>query len=255
MKIAFFANNNPSARDILNHLKNQFGAVEAENADIIVVLGGDGFMLQTLHNYINLGWTQKIYGINSGTVGFLMNHFAPDQNLLQKIERAQSTILHPLKMVASLKNKTQQTKLAINEISLFRQSSQTAHIRIIIDDKIRMEALHSDGVLLATPAGSSAYNFSAGGPIIPIGAGLLALTPISAFRPRRWRGGLLPQNAKLRFEILNAEKRPVNAVADHDEIRDVLAIDAFQDHSISLPILFDPDHLLEERIISEQFKT
>ncbi len=263
MKIAFLAAPNKKANQMRKDLTKLYGKHRAERADILVVLGGDGFMLHTLHQYIERGFAGKqIYGINSGTIGFLLNgagsNNLPPKNLMKRIEAAQTTILHPLTMSVHTKNKETHQALAINEVSLFRKSSQTAHIRISVDGRVRMETLSADGVLLATAAGSSAYNFSAGGPIVPLGAGVLALTPISAFRPRRWRGALLPSSAKVRFEALDPKKRPIRAVADHKEIGsdigDIIRVDIHEDKKIKLPLLFDSDHGLEERIISEQFQ-
>ncbi len=254
MKIAFLAASNKSAQQLRKKLNARYGGHRPQQADILVVLGGDGFMLHTLHQYIERDYQgKKVYGLNSGTVGFLLNRADPE-NLPERIEAAQTTILHPLNMKARAKNKEQYQALAINEVSLFRQSSQTAHIRISVDGRVRMDSLFADGVLLATAAGSSAYNFSAGGPIVPLGADILALTPISAFRPRRWRGALLPASARVKFEALDPKKRPVGAVADHVELKDIVRIDIHEDKTIELPILFDPDHRLEERILSEQFQ-
>ena len=263
MKIAFLAASNQKAKQMRKELAKLYGNHRAERADILVVLGGDGFMLHTLHQYIERGFAGKqIYGINSGTIGFLLNgagsNNLPPKNLMKRIEAAQTTILHPLMMSVRTKNKETHQALAINEVSLFRKSSQTAHIRISVDGRVRMDKLSADGVLLATAAGSSAYNFSAGGPIVPLGSEILALTPISAFRPRRWRGALLPSSARVRFEMLNPEKRPISAVADHKEIGSdidtITRVDIYEDKKIKLPLLFDRDHGLEERIIAEQFQ-
>ena len=255
MKIAFLASNNKAAQEARRKLEQRYGKNRIAQAETLVVLGGDGFMLQTLHEYIDKNYMGKlIYGINMGTIGFLMNSQGARADLPKRIAEAQTTTLYPLKMTAWTRDKARKELLAINEVSLFRQSSQTGQFRIIVDGRVRMEALYADGILLATAAGSTAYNLSAGGPIIPIGAEVLALTPISAFRPRRWRGGLLPASALVRFDVLGAAKRPVSAVADHDEVRDVARVDIREDRSRSLPILFDKDHGLEERIISEQFQ-
>ena len=254
MKIAFMAAPNKKSQQLRKELEARHGAQRPQNADVLVVLGGDGFMLHTLHQYIARDYMgKKVYGLNSGTIGFLLNSAEP-KNLPERIALAQTTILHPLHMSARTRDKRQHQALAINEVSLFRQNSQTAHIRISVDGRVRMDSLSADGVLLATAAGSSAYNFSAGGPIVPLGTEILALTPISAFRPRRWRGALLPSSARVRFEALDPKKRPVSAVADHAELKDIVRVDIYEDKTIELPILFDPDHGLEERILSEQFQ-
>ena len=260
MKIAFLASKDKAAQAARVKLERRYGKTRLAQAEVIAALGGDGFMLQTLHAYIDKHYTDKpIYGINMGTIGFLMNSQSAIGNLRERIEAAQTTVLHPLSMTAWTRGRAPRAPrprklLAINEVSLFRQSSQTARFRIIVDGRARMDELYADGILLATAAGSTAYNLSAGGPIIPIGAEVLALTPISAFRPRRWRGGLLSASAHVRFEVIEAAKRPVSAVADHDQIRDITRVDVAEDRSIKLPILFDRDHSLEERIISEQFQ-
>ena len=250
-KLHFVASRAEEARGALEALRAEYGDAGPEDAEIIVALGGDGFMLQTLHGF--LGKNKPIYGMNLGTIGFLMNEFEV-KGLGERLLAAESTELHPLRMRAA----TQQTSveaLAFNEVSLLRQTRQTARIRIYIDDKVRIDEMICDGVLIATPAGSTAYNFSAHGPILPIDADLLALTPISAFRPRRWRGALLPYRARTRFEILGAEKRPVSAVADNFEVRDVVQVDVGQDRSVSVTMLFDAEHSLSERILAEQFQS
>jgi NAD+ kinase len=220
-----------------------------EKADIIVALGGDGFMLQTLHAFLDKG--KPIYGMNLGTIGFLMNEFHAE-GLIERLEAAEAAALHPLRMRAATRQTTIEA-LAFNEVSLLRQTRQTAKIRIFVDDKVRIAELVCDGVLVATPAGSTAYNLSAHGPILPIDADLLALTPISAFRPRRWRGALLPHRAHARFEILEPDKRPVSAVADNFEVRDVVSVEVAEDRSIAVTMLFDAGHSLDERILAEQF--
>jgi NAD+ kinase len=207
-------------------------------------------MLQTLHKFMNSG--KPIYGMHRGTVGFLMNDFSFD-GLSERIAAAHMTIIHPLVMRARDAQGRTHEHRAINEVSLFRQSAQAAHLRILIDGKERLAELVVDGMLVATPAGSTAYNLSVQGPIIPINAPMLALTPISPFRPRRWRGALLPDRAKVTIEVLDAEKRPVAAVADHDEVRSVRSVDISMDHSCSINMLFDPGHNLDERILREQF--
>jgi len=221
----------------------------AENAEVVVALGGDGFMLQTLHNFLSR--QKPIYGMNLGSVGFLMNEYRED-NLEQRLKVAESAVIHPLRMSAESRGGTTEA-LAFNEVSLLRQTRQAAKFRILVDDKVRTSELICDGVLVSTPAGSTAYNLSAHGPILPIDADLLALTPISAFRPRRWRGALLSHRARVRFEILEAAKRPVSAVADDLEVRDITTVDVAEDRSISMTMLFDAGHSLDERILAEQF--
>jgi len=249
-RIAFVASSSPEAIAARDALMRQYGNVDAEAADIIVALGGDGLMLQTLHRFMNSG--KPIYGMHRGTVGFLMNEFA-GESLKERLAAAQTAVIHPLLMCArDAKGKVQDFH-AINEVSLFRQSYQAARLRILIDGQERLKELVADGVLVSTPAGSTAYNLSAQGPIIPINAPLLALTPISPFRPRRWRGALLPDTARVTIEVLEADKRPVAAVADHDEVRSVHQVDIRMDHSISMHMLFDPGHSLDERILREQF--
>lgn len=249
-KIAFVATDVPEARAAQKTLSERYGDAAPEEADVIVALGGDGLMLQTLHQHMNR--RIPIYGMNRGSVGFLMNEYR-DDSLRERLAAAECATIHPLRMRATLADGSKAEALAINEVSLLRETYQAAKIRISIDGKTRMEELICDGVLVATPAGSTAYNLSAQGPIVPIDAALLALTPISAFRPRRWRGALLSHRAKVRFEILEAGKRPVSAVADHTEFRHVRDVEVEEDASIDMLMLFDPDHGLDERIITEQF--
>ena len=248
--IAFVASHTPEAREAYGRLEKRYGNVDPAKADVIVALGGDGLMLQTLHKFMNSG--KPIYGMHRGTVGFLMNEFV-EEHLTERLSNAHITVIHPLVMQARDAQGRTHEHRAINEVSLFRQSAQAAHLRIMIDGQERLAELISDGVLVATPAGSTAYNLSAQGPIIPINAPLLALTPISPFRPRRWRGALLPNKAKVTIEVMDAEKRPVAAVADHDEVRSVRSVNIAMDHTISLNMLFDPGHNLDERILREQF--
>jgi len=248
--IALVAGSTPEAREAYERLQGRYGNVEPKDADVIVALGGDGLMLQTLHKFMNSG--KPIYGMQRGTVGFLMNDFSID-NLVERLTAAQITIIHPLVMLARDSAGRMHEHRAINEVSLFRQSAQAAHLRILIDGQERLAQLVADGVLLATPAGSTAYNLSVQGAIIPINAPLLALTPISPFRPRRWRGALLPDKAKITIEVQDADKRPVAAVADSDEVRSVRSVDVEMDHAVSLNMLFDPGHNLDERILREQF--
>jgi NAD+ kinase len=248
--IALVAGSTPEAREAYERLQGRYGNVEPKDADVIVALGGDGLMLQTLHKFMNSG--KPIYGMQRGTVGFLMNDFSID-NLIERLTAAQITIIHPLVMRARDSAGRMHEHRAINEVSLFRQSAQAAHLRILIDGQERLAQLVADGVLLATPAGSTAYNLSVQGAIIPINAPLLALTPISPFRPRRWRGALLPDKAKVTIEVQDGDKRPVAAVADSDEVRSVRSVDVEMDHAVSLNMLFDPGHNLDERILREQF--
>jgi len=248
--IGFVAATTPEARAAYDALEKRYGNVDPNSADVIVALGGDGLMLQTLHKFMNSG--KPIYGMHRGTVGFLMNDFSID-GLLERLAASQMTVIHPLVMRARDAQGRMHEHRAINEVSLFRQSAQASHLRILIDGKERLAELVADGVLVATPAGSTAYNLSVLGPIIPINAPMLALTPISPFRPRRWRGALLPDKAKVTIEVLEAEKRPVAAVADHVEVRSVRSVDVAMDHAVSLNMLFDPGHNLDERILREQF--
>jgi NAD+ kinase len=249
-RIALVASPIPEARAALDRLARRYGNVKPESADVIVALGGDGLMLQTLHRFMNSG--KPIYGMHRGTVGFLMNEYS-DEGLTERLAAAQETLIHPLLMRARDAKGKVHTHRAINEVSLFRQGYQAARLRILIDGKERLAELMADGVLVATPAGSTAYNLSAQGPIIPINAPLLALTPISPFRPRRWRGALLPDTAQVTVEVLEAEKRPVAAVADHDEVRAVRKVNIGMDHKLAMHMLFDPGHSLDERILREQF--
>jgi len=249
--LAFVAAPNPEAEEARKRLAARYGEVPVEKADVIVALGGDGLMLRTLHRF--MGNAVTIYGMNRGSVGFLMNAYRED-GLLERIAKATPAVLHPLRMQAlDLDGKTYDG-IAINEVSLLRERRQAAKLKISIDGVVRMPEMICDGVLVATPAGSSAYNLSAHGPVIPIGAGLLALTPISPFRPRRWRGALLPRTATVLIEVLNADERQVSASADFTEIRRVARVTVCEDRTISSTLLFDPEHALEERIIREQFQ-
>jgi NAD+ kinase len=246
----FVAAEQPDARTALQLMRQRYTDAGAEKADIIVALGGDGFMLQALHNFLTL--KKPIYGMNLGSVGFLMNEYRED-DLEHRLAAAESALLHPLRMRAETDSGVTTDALAFNEVSLLRQTRQAAKLRILVDEKVRIAELICDGVLVSTPAGSTAYNLSAHGPILPIDADLLALTPISAFRPRRWRGALLSHRAKVRIEVLEAAKRPVSAVADDLEVRDVTAVDVAEDRSIGMTMLFDAGHSLDERILAEQF--
>ncbi len=249
--IAIVASENEQAQTAANALRARYSSVPLDEAKIIVALGGDGFMLETLHG--TLERDVAVYGMNFGSVGFLMNSCAED-GLAERLAQAERVDLHPLRMTAKTVNGRRHDALAINEVSLLRQTHQTAKLRIRIDGRTRMEELICDGALVATPAGSTAYNLSAHGPIIPIGAELLALTPISVFRPRRWRGALLPESVAVNFEVLDADKRPVSAVADSEEVRNVIEVEIRRDASKTLTLLFDPEHNLEERIVAEQFQ-
>jgi NAD+ kinase len=249
-RIAFVAADAPEARRALNRLTKLYGNARPEDADAVVALGGDGVMLQALHRFVSTG--KAIYGMNRGSVGFLMNDYA-EKGLRERLLKSEPTTIRPLRMEARDKNDRVQKALAFNEVSLFRQVHQAAKLKISIDGKVRMEELICDGVLLSTPAGSTAYNLSAHGPILPVNSQLLALTPVSAFRPRRWRGALLPHEGKVRIEALESEKRPVAAVADNVEVRDVVSVEISEDRKRSARILFDPGHSLAERVIAEQF--
>jgi NAD+ kinase len=249
-RIAFVAAEAPEARKAFKRLTRIHGNSPPEDADVVVALGGDGVMLQALHRFISTG--KAIYGMNRGSVGFLMNDYS-EKRLRERLEAAEATTIRPLRMEAWGEDGRVQKALAFNEVSVFRQLHQAAKLRILIDGKTRMEELVCDGILLSTPAGSTAYNLSAHGPILPVNSQLLALTPISAFRPRRWRGALLPHQAKVRIEVLEARKRPVAAVADHVEVRDVLTVEIAEDRKRSAKLLFDPGHSLAERVIAEQF--
>jgi NAD+ kinase len=249
-RIAFVASSNPEAQKARARLIKRYGNFAPAKSDVVVALGGDGLMLQTLHKFMQSG--KPIYGMHRGTVGFLMNDFH-DKNLHERINAAETALIHPLVMRARDASGRTHEHHAINEVSLYRQTYQAARLRILIDGKERLAELTADGVLVTTPAGSTAYNLSAQGPIIPINAPLLALTPISPFRPRRWHGALLPDTARVTVEVIDADKRPVAAVADHDEIRSVRTVDIRMDHNISIKMLFDPGHSLDERILREQF--
>jgi NAD+ kinase len=249
-KIAFVASAGAEAQAALAQLVALYGNSEPADADVVVALGGDGLMLQTLHKHMRSG--KPIYGMHRGTVGFLMNEFS-SHDLHARLSAARETLIHPLLMRATDIHGAVHIYHAINEVALFRQTHQAARLRILVDEHERMPELIADGILVATPAGSTAYNLSAQGPILPINAALLALTPISPFRPRRWRGALLPNTAFVVIEVLEGEKRPVAAVADHDEARDVKRVEVLSDKTISMRMLFDPGHSLEERILREQF--
>jgi len=248
-KLHFVSSNHPDAQKAKKVLSQAYNNYKISEADVVVALGGDGLMLQTLHE--NIGNSLPIYGMNRGSVGFLMNKYRED-NLVGRIEKSEMTRVYPLQMEAITENDTKTAK-AINEVSLLRQTYQAAKIQIFIDDKERLAELICDGILLSTPAGSTAYNLSAHGSILPITSNLLALTPISAFRPRRWKGALIPHTSEVKIDILESEKRPVSAVADNLEIRNILSVKIFEDRNTELLMLFDPETRLEEKILDEQF--
>ena len=248
--IALVASSTPEAQGALQALAGRYPNVPPEEADVIVALGGDGLMLQTLHKV--MGSSKPIYGMNKGTVGFLMNDYRED-SLFERLENAERSVIHPLLMVVWDVHGVAHTARAINEVSMLRQTFQAAKLRVSVDSHVRIAELIADGILVATPAGSTAYNLSVGGPILPLNAPLLALTPISAFRPRRWRGALLPDRAKIEMEVLEPGNRPVSAVADHTEFRNVSRVHVSMDRSVDLVMLHDPGHSLDERILREQF--
>jgi NAD+ kinase len=249
-RIAFLASDTALARDAMARLVARHGNCPPEMAEVAVSLGGDGFMLETLHRFLGTG--TPVYGMNCGSVGFLMNRY-DEEALPERLARAQVAELHPLRMVATTTHGERHEAVALNEVALLRELRQAAKIRITVDGRVRLEELACDGVLVSTPAGSTAYNLSAHGPIVPLSANLLPLTPISAFRPRRWRGALLPSSAEVLFEVLESDKRPVAAVADFTEVRDVLSVHVREDRALVALVLFDPDQGLSERIIAEQF--
>jgi len=249
-RVAFLAAPTEVARAAQDALAARYGAAPLDRATVVVALGGDGMMLETQHRL--LGRNLPVYGMNCGSVGFLMNDYRED-GLVERLAAAQAATLHPLRMRAFTGAPEPTEALAINEVSLLREIRQAAKIRVLVDGKVRLPELICDGILVATPAGSTAYNLSAHGPIVPLGANLLPLTPISPFRPRRWRGALLPAEAEVVFEVIEHDKRPVAAVADYTEVRDVRRVEVREDRSVVLTMLFDPDHGLSERIIAEQF--
>lgn len=253
-RIACLADDSPKAQAAYRELAKQYDfldiAGKRTKPDVLVALGGDGFMLQVLHKYMHRNI--PVYGMNCGSVGFLLNNYSPTR-LAERIAEARTAVMHPLRMYTRTVDGKERQELAINEVSLFRESRQAAKLRVTIDHVVRVQEMIADGVLVATPAGSTAYNFSAGGPILPLTAKLLALTPIAPFRPRRWRGALLNHQSSITFEVLEPQKRPVSAVADFTEVRDVVSVSVFEDRTVTLSLLFDPEHNLEERITKEQF--
>ena len=242
----------PEAQTALAALAALYPCVPPEAADVVIALGGDGFMLETLH--AGLAADKPVFGMNRGSVGFLMNAWRPE-GLPERLAAAQPVRLHPLEMLATRPDGTVVRALAFNEVSLLRETRQAAKLRLMVDHIIRMEELVCDGLIITTPAGSTAYNLSANGPILPLGCGLLAVTPLSPFRPRRWRGALLPHGAKVGLAICEPHKRPVSAVADFTEVRDAIHVEVFENRGIGRTLLFDPEHNLEERILKEQFLT
>lgn len=252
MKISFTASESPVAQEALAELKGLYGTLVTteDRADVVVALGGDGFMLETLHRLAHS--KLPVYGMNRGTVGFLMNRYNTE-NLEARIQAAVQQSIAPLRMMARNRSGQIFEASAINEVSLLRQGPQAAHLRILVEDRERLDCLICDGAMISTPAGSTAYNLSAGGPILPIDANVLALTPLAAFRPRRWRGALLPENALLRIEVIDPEKRPVMVSADSVSHQDIASIEVARETRFSHAVLFDPDHGLDDRILSEQF--
>jgi NAD+ kinase len=250
LRIAVVAAETEAAQQALRELGGLYPCVAPEHAETIVPLGGDGFMLETLHRFLSKG--VPIYGMHRGSVGFLMNSYRPE-GLYERLAAAQPVVLYPLEMTAQDEHGDHHRALAFNEVSLLRESRQAAKLRVTVDGVVRIDELMADGILVATPVGSTAYNLSAHGPIIPLRAGILALTPISAFRPRRWRGALLPHEARVRIDALETDKRPVSAVADFTEVRDVLAVEVNENRDIAMTLLFDHDANLEERVLKEQF--
>lgn len=249
-RIAFTASDRPEAQAARRTLIDRYGDVSADEADVVVALGGDGLMLETLHTHLRRG--MPVFGMNRGSVGFLMNDYDED-GLPERLAQAVPTVIHPLQMDAWTDSGEVQSGLAINEVSLLRQTRQSAKLKITVDDRVRLEELSCDGCLVATPAGSTAYNLSAHGPIIPLDAQVLALTPISAFRPRRWRGALVPHTAKVCFEVLESDKRPVSATADSFEVRRVRRVEVRERRDIALTMLFEAGRSFEERVLAEQF--
>lgn len=250
-RIAFVASDNVDAICAHDRLSQRYGNVAPEQSDVVVALGGDGMMLQTLHRHLND--RIPIFGMNRGSLGFLMNNYEED-GLIERLQQAELSVIHPLRMVAIDSSGVSHEALAINEVSLFRQTHQAAKLRLSIDGHVRLPELVSDGVLVATPAGSTAYNLSVNGPILPLGAPLLALTPISSFRPRRWRGAVLPNSAQIKIEVLEPEKRPVSVVANHREFRNISEVVVREMPEVDIRLLFDRGHALGERVLTEQFQ-
>ncbi len=250
MKIHFYAADTDKAQDALKALSSKFGQCVEKECDFVVVLGGDGTMLAALHEYGNSN--NPVYGMNLGSVGFLMNPYTPD-DLMDKLKAASAVEVYPLSMAATDAHGKIHEALAFNEVSLIRETRQAASLKISVDHVVRIPELTCDGILVSTPVGSTAYNLSANGPILPLSSNILALTPISAFRPRRWRGALIPSDLKIRIEAMHVDKRPVSVTADSREYRDIVSVEIHQSSDISRTLLFDPDHHLEDRILKEQF--
>lgn len=253
MRLALIASDTERAQEAYAALEDVHDWVPQSEADAVVVLGGDGFMLQTLHAMLDSGQIIPAYGMNLGTVGFLMNRYRNGNGLVKRVAKARALKIAPLAMEAVTQDGSQHSMHAINEVSLLRETRQTAKIEVSVDDRVRIKELVCDGVLLATPAGSTAYNLSANGPILPLDSELLALTPISTFRPRRWGGAILPDRSAVKFRVLENEKRPVSAVADQKELRDIVEVSLRIHRDTELTLLFDPGHALDERIVAEQF--
>lgn len=254
LKLALLVSDTQKAQNGIEPLRASHDWVSPEEADALVVVGGDGFLLHTLHEMLDQGKVKPCYGLNLGTVGFLMNNYRPDGKIAQRVAKARSVSVRPLEMQVVTQAGKEACYYAINEVSLLRETRQTAKLEVKINGRVRMEELAGDGVLVATPAGSTAYNLSANGPILPLGSRMLALTPISPFRPRRWRGAILPDSAEVEFRVREPEKRPVAAVADQKEVREVRDVRIRASRAKELTLLFDPDSSLEERIFSEQFQ-
>ena len=252
-KLALMVSDSAKAQEVAQEFQSLTDWVSPEDADTVVVVGGDGFMLQTLHAMLDHGNVKPVYGVNLGTVGFLMNRYRGADKVLQRLEKARGLAVAPLCMEATTQEGQVHTFCAINEVSLLRETRQTAKIEVTVDTKVRIKELVCDGVLVATPAGSTAYNLSADGPILPLDSQLLALTPISAFRPRRWRGAILPDRSQIRLRVLESDKRPVSVVADQKEVRDIAEVSLAIARERELKLLFDPGHTLDERIVAEQF--
>ena len=252
-KLALMVSDSAKAQEVAQEFQSLTEWVSPDDADVVVVVGGDGFMLQTLHAMLDHGNVKPVYGVNLGTVGFLMNKYRGADKVLQRLERARGLAVAPLCMEATTQAGQTHNFCAINEVSLLRETRQTAKIEVTVDTKVRIKELVCDGVLVATPAGSTAYNLSADGPILPLDSQLLALTPISAFRPRRWRGAILPDRSQIRFRVLESDKRPVSVVADQKEVRDIAEVSLAIARERELKLLFDPGHTLDERIVAEQF--
>ncbi len=249
-RIHFIASPSAQAQSALRTMLHRYGQHELDTADVIVALGGDGFMLRTLHRLISADL--PVYGMKLGNVGFLMNRYQ-EKRLPERLDQANKVELAPLCMNTVTEAGGEARALAINEVSLLRQMNQAAHIRILVNGSVKVAELVCDGILVSTAAGSTAYNLSAHGPILPLGTEAIALTPISPFRPRRWRGAVLPSSARIRLEVLDCDQRPVSATADAEEVRNVISVEVYEEKTVRLKLLFDPDHSLEDRILDEQF--